>query len=452
MAWFVLMFVMRIRVCCRAADATNCQQNKAMKTNLFVKGKAILLMASIFNLSPHLLAADTPAPAETPLVEILATDPTALEGTSSGAFTVLRSAASEADLVVSYAIAGTAANGVDYVLIKDQVTIPAKYMAVDVLIQPIADSINRGNKTVLLTLQTNAAYRLQEHQRATVTLVDDLFNNQAPTVALTAPADGALFKLPCVVTLEATASDADDAVQRVSFYADDRYLGRATNSPFTLSWTNPPAGTYALFARAVDVVGKSTLSALVHVTVTNVPPTVTLLSPAEGAVIPVPANVTIQAEAADIDGTVAKVQFYGDGKLLETLTSSPYTFVWKNVPPGKHEVKVRALDGFGGAASASAHFTVSDAPPTVALVQPVGGARFTAHTNISLEAQASDSDGTVASVSFWANGRYLGVVTKTPFVLTWKDVSAGSYILKAIATDEFGAKTVSQPVAIVVSK
>jgi len=422
-----------------------------MKTNFLLKGKALLLTASILSLSPRLFAADTPAPAETPLVEILATDPTALEGTSSGAFTVLRSAASATDLVVSYAVGGTASNGVDYVLIKDQVTIPAKYMAVDVLIQPIADSINRGNKTVILTLQTNAAYQLREHRKATVTLVDDLFNNQAPTVTLTAPAEGTIFKLPCVVTLEATATDADDAVQRVSFYADDRYLGRATNSPFTLSWTNPPAGTYALFARAVDVVGKSTLSALVHVTVTNVPPTVTLLSPAVGAVIPAPANVSIQAEAVDTDGSVAKVQFYGDGKLLETLTSSPYTFAWKNVAPGEHEVKARAVDTFGGAAIASAKFTVSDAAPTVKLIKPVEGATFTAHTNISLEAEAFDSDGKVASVSFWANEHRLGVVTRNPFVLSWKNVPGGSYALKAIATDDFGVKTVSQTVKITVS-
>ena len=242
-----------------------------MKMNFLLKGKALLLTTSILSLNSGLFAADPPVPTAVPVVEILATDPTALDGTSSGAFTVLRSASSEADLVVSYVIGGTASNGVDYVLIKDQVTIPAKYLAVDVLIQPIAESINRGNKTVILTLQTNAAYRLQEHKKATVTLVDDVFNNQAPTVALTAPAEGALFMLPCVVTLEATASDGDDSVRRVSFYADDRYLGQATNSPFALSWTNPPAGTYALFARAVDTLGKSSLSGLVHITVSNIP-------------------------------------------------------------------------------------------------------------------------------------------------------------------------------------
>ncbi len=409
------------------------------------------MIASILSFGPRLFAAETPAPPETPLVEVLSTDPTALVGTSSGAFTVLRSAWSTAELVVSYAISGTASNGVDYVLIKDQVTIPANYLAVDVPIQPIADSVNRGNKTVTLTLQTNVAYRLQEHKKATVTLVDDVFNNHAPTVALTAPVDGTVFKLPSVVTLEARALDSDGTVERVSFYADDRYLGRATNSPFTLSWTNPPPGTYALFARAVDTLGKSTLSALVHITVSNVPPTVKLLSPLDGAAIPVPANVSIQAEAADTDGAIAKVQVYGDGKLLKTLTASPYTVVWKQVTPGAHEVKVRVTDTFGGTASATNHFTVTDAAPTVKIVQPLDGAKFTPHSSISLEAEASDADGTVTRVSYWANDHYLGLVTRKPFVLSWKNVPAGAYTLKAIATDEYGAKTVSQPVSIVVS-
>ena len=54
--------------------------------------------------------------------------------------------------------------------------------------------------------------------------------------------------------------------------------------------------------------------------------------------------------------------------------------------------------------------------------------------------------------AFWANERYLGLVTKTPYVLSWKNVPAGSYTLKAIATDNFGVKTVSQTVKITVTK
>jgi hypothetical protein len=387
-----------------------------------------------------------------PSVEVLATDPTALIGTSSGAFTFIRSGATTVDLLVKYAISGSALNGVDYALIKSEITIPAGFLAADLPIQPLAESLSRGNRTIILTLQTNDNYNLGRHRKATLTLVDDIYNNQAPAVALTSPADGTVFKLPAVVTLEATATDPDDKLLKVSFYANDRYLGRVTNSPYTLTWTNPPAGSYALFARAVDPLGKSTLSAAVNIIVTNAPPTIKLLSPTDGATLSLPAEVKIQAEVTDSDDAVVKVQLYGDNRLLATFANSPYSFLWTNISPGKHTVKVRATDEFGAVSSVSAQFTVENKAPVIKLISPTAGASFSKGDSIVLEAEASDSDGSISRVSFLANNHYLGAVSKAPFNMTWKRVPAGVYSLKAIATDNYGSRTVSSPVLISVSR
>ncbi|MEK7684742.1 MAG: Ig-like domain-containing protein [Verrucomicrobiota bacterium] len=432
-----------------------------MKNHLFSKGKALFLIVCTLGLGNGLLAQDAPPlppvppipPAiDLPAVEILGTDPTALVGASSGAFTVVRSGSPTAALVVQYAISGTAVNGVDYSQIKSDVTIPAGFLATDIVIVPIGDSPNRGNRTIILTLQTNVNYRLREHKKATLNLVDDVFNNQAPVIALTSPADGTVFKLPDVVTLQATATDPDDTLLKVSFYANDRSLGRVTNSPYTLTWTNPPSGSYALFARAVDPLGKSTLSAPVHITVTNAPPVIKLLSPVDGSTVALPANVTVQADVTDSDDAVVKVQIYGDNKLLATLTKAPYSVVWTNVPPGKHSVTVRATDEFGVTAAASVEFSVVNNPPVVNLVKPTGGANFPAKSTITLEANASDTDGTITRVSFWASSRYLGAVSKAPYTLAWKNVPAGVDSLRAIATDNYGWKTESSKVLISISK
>ena len=48
---------------------------------------------------------------------------------------------------------------------------------------------------------------------------------------------------------------ADDAIQKVSFYANDHLLGVATNAPYSLVWSNAPAGLYLLRASAVDQSG-----------------------------------------------------------------------------------------------------------------------------------------------------------------------------------------------------
>jgi hypothetical protein len=176
------------------------------------------------------------------------------------------------------------------------------------------------------------------------------------------------------------------------------------------------------------------------------------VSPAAGTVFSVPADVTVQAEVADSDDAVAKVQFYRDGRLWAVLTNAPYALVWTNVPPGRHTVSARATDVFGLSATASAQFTVTNAAPSVRLTAPAAGSNFPRRADITLEAAASDSDGGIARVSFYANGRLLGATTNAPYSLVWRSVAPGVYSLRAHATDRYGLKTESEPVLISVSR
>jgi hypothetical protein len=86
-------------------------------------------------------------------------------------------------------------------------------------------------------------------------------------VSLTCPADGAIFSAFANISLSAKANDTDGSVSRVEFFADTHLLGRVTNAPFTLAWTNVAPGTYALTAKAVDDLGASSTSAVVTISV-----------------------------------------------------------------------------------------------------------------------------------------------------------------------------------------
>jgi len=386
------------------------------------------------------------------LVRVLATDPYALVGTSTAAFTFIRDGATNADLAIPFDIRGSGSNGVDYATIPNALTIPAGFFAADLLVTPKINPANRGNKTLTVAVRTNALYHVVHNQKATVTLVDDTYNFVPPTVSITSPADGTVYTLPVNVTIQAQAVDTDGDLKRVGFYANDKFLGYVTNSPFVLIWTNPPPGAYNLFARATDQLGKSTLSDPVDIVVTNARPTIKLLSPIDGSVMGQPVNVTITAEASDTDDNVVKVQIYEDGKLKSTLTNSPYSIVWTNVPAGKHEVMARATDTYGLTASTTVRFSVTNAFPSVKITAPVNGADFRNSERITLQAEATDADGTIKEVGFWANHRFLGSVTKAPYTITWKKTSVGAYSITAVATDNDGAHTTSPAVLISVSK
>ena len=91
-------------------------------------------------------------------------------------------------------------------------------------------------------------------------LVDVPAVNQAPAVSLTGPANGATFTAPATITLTATASDTDGTVTTVEFYAGTTFGGSDTTSPYSVTWSNVPAGTYSLTAVARDNVGAMTVS------------------------------------------------------------------------------------------------------------------------------------------------------------------------------------------------
>jgi hypothetical protein len=104
-------------------------------------------------------------------------------------------------------------------------------------------------------------------------------------------------------------------------------------------------------------------------------------------------------------------------------------------------------------------------PPRVAIVRPEDGDVFPAHQPIGLVAEARDADGVVRSVEFFDGTNSLGIVSNslsvaTPgdvsvnvlpsqfFRLVWADPSPGVHVLTAVATDNRGASSRSDPVRI----
>jgi len=244
-----------------------------MKVSTLFKLSTIALAACLFASAAESKAqtnTNTPLPA----VTILATDPTALEGTSTAAFTLIRSGPTNNALSVALSLSGTGSNGVDYVTVKTPVTIPAGFLAVDVPITPIV--VNTGNKTVIATVETNAGYATAGFFRrsAVVTIIDDTFNAPPPTVAITTPTNGSTYTAPATFTLTATASEPDYAISSVTYFVNDFPVGSATSSPYSVTVTNARAGRYEIFARAVDTAGQSAFSTTVGITVlrTNLPP------------------------------------------------------------------------------------------------------------------------------------------------------------------------------------
>jgi regulation of enolase protein 1 (concanavalin A-like superfamily) len=199
--------------------------------------------------------------------------------------------------------------------------------------------------------------------------------NQPPTVSVTAPTGGSNFTAPANITVSAQASDPENRLSRVDFFAGSTKIGSLAAAPFTIAWSGVPAGTYSLTAVAFDLDGGSTTSVPVTINVSSTPnqnPTVGLSSPSNGATFSAPATIAIAASAADPDGTVARVEFYSGTTLLGTDTTSPYSFSWTGVAAGSYTLKAIAYDNTGASttsATVSVTVTAATSVPTTVSFQ-----------------------------------------------------------------------------------
>lgn len=88
--------------------------------------------------------------------------------------------------------------------------------------------------------------------------------------------------------------------------------------------------------------------------------------------------------------------------------------------------------------------------PVVSIVSPTENTFYTEPATIAISASASDSDGSVTLVEFFQGAAKIGEDNATPFTFGWSGVLQGNYALRAIATDNLGAKATSAVVNVTV--
>ena len=243
-------------------------------------------------------------------------------------------------------------------------------------------------------------------------------------------------------TSHTVTSDAPDTT------LDSPFL--TTTGPVTYTNTFTAAGTFNYHC---------TVHPFMHGALTvqgaaNAAPSVTLTNPAAGASFPAPATFSVQADASDSDGTVTNVEFFANSTSLGSDTTAPFTATANNLPAGSYALTARATDD-GGLTTTSAPVNVTVTagaqPPSVTITNPSSGANFSAPATFLVEAEASDSDGTVTNVEFFANAISVGTDTSAPFSVMANNLAAGGYALTARATDDSGLTTTSAPVNITVT-
>jgi hypothetical protein len=203
-----------------------------------------------------------------------------------GAFRITRDGPTTNTLPVSVMYLGSATPGSDYETLPMLVTIPAGTNSALLTVSAVPDDLPEGVETVVARvfdcLLVGAPIPCSPfnvdpaHASATVFVVDDPFTEAG--LAITRPANGAVFDPGQIILIEATAVDLEGYISRVEFWDGENRIGVSeivfivppnpgTPIHHSFEWRGASSGPHVLTARATRTDGSALKSAPVSITV-----------------------------------------------------------------------------------------------------------------------------------------------------------------------------------------
>jgi Bacterial Ig domain/Secretion system C-terminal sorting domain len=314
------------------------------------------------------------------------------------------------------------------------------------------------------------------------------------------------------IALKATASDVDGTVSKVAFYDGTILLKEVFTAPYEYIWPNAAVGTHSITAVATDNSNATKASAPLNVTVTNFVTNANVIATwnfnngIQGWTLP-----TTQVHAFQwynyegVDSTAGLRMKLPDAtrfaassgvnlqagvtytasfasKLPQSSSTRTIRVAYNSTPSRTGATDIAAITlpadsynkppfvrynpTFTVPTSGNYHliFYVEDAGylyvyldeiilertilPNVSISSPIPSASFLEEQIINISANATDLDGNIVKVEFFANGIAIKTLTAAPYSFDWLNVLPNDYVLTAKTTDNRGNVNQSNPVNI----
>ncbi|MCH8183599.1 MAG: S8 family serine peptidase [Proteobacteria bacterium] len=297
--------------------------------------------------------------------------------------------------------------------------------------------------------------------------------DEAPSAAITSPADGATVSGAVLVQVQ--ADDAEDAPGdltvevRIDGGGWQAAAWNSGSSRYEWTWNTPGADngvSHLIQARATDSAANAADASSINVTADNVddPPSAAITSPADGANVSGAVLVQVQAaDAEDAPGDLT-VEVRIDTGAWQAAAwnagASRYEWTW-NTPGGDdgvaHTISARATDGASNTTDASLiNVTVDnvDAAPSADLTAP--GNNATVAGPVLIQVQADDAEDAPGSLTVemridgggWQAAAWNAGASRYEYSWNSASVGDGGHTIDARATDSASNTTNAAQISV----
>jgi hypothetical protein len=266
--------------------------------------------------------------------------------------------------------------------------------------------------------------------------VDSSRFNGPPTIIIATPTDGSVFNPGATITLLGVAFDVPDGDLSASIeWSSDIMAGTGTGA--SLSTTGFIDGIHTVTASVTDSDGNLVTDDIM-ITVSDTPPVVTILSPANNSIFNVGDNVTLLGTAIDAeDGDGSAGLVWSSNLMVGTGTGaslSTTAFI-----AGVHTITASVTDSLGNPATDLITITVNTVGnfPTVTIASPMDGDTFATGAFIPFAATANDpEDGNISPSIVWTTSLMAGSGTGASF--STDQLIDGVHVITTTITDADG--------------
>jgi regulation of enolase protein 1 (concanavalin A-like superfamily) len=147
-------------------------------------------------------------------------------------------------------------------------------------------------------------------------------------------------------------------------------------------------------------------------------------------------------------GALVTSYWSNDGNNWTTIGSETMTLgttAYVGLATSSHNASTRTAARFS-----NVRVTQPTQNPSVSITSPASGTSYTAPASVAIAASASDPEGRMSAVEFYAGSTLIARDTAAPYAASWTASTAGTYALTAVALDADGGRTTSTAVNVTI--